>query len=261
MIYDTMFVCAMGPPGGSRQEIYHRFLRHFNLYSINNFSDDSVTKIFTNLALVGLKRNGFAADVMSTVTSLVNATLDVFKTASESLRPTPAKSHYLFNLRDFSRVIRGCAMIKKESVESKTAFTRLWVHEILRVFGDRLIDQSDRHWLFRQMRDTVQRIIRENFDVVFEHLPRDNDQINEVSLQNLIFGNFMDPDAIQEDKRYEEVSSMEEFKVVAMQSLDDYNTTHRNKMDIVLFRYALEHLARVCRILAIPGRNGLICLS
>ncbi|XP_015126095.2 dynein heavy chain 12, axonemal [Diachasma alloeum] len=258
LIYDTMFVCAMGPPGGSRQEIYHRFLRHFNLYSINNFSDDSVTKIFTNLALVGLKRNGFAADVMSTVVCLVNATLDVFKNASEFLRPTPAKSHYLFNLRDFSRVIRGCAMIKKESVESKTTFTRLWVHEILRVFGDRLIDQSDRQWLFRQMRDTVQRIIRENFEVVFEHLPKENDQINEVSLQNLIFGNFMDPDAIQEDKRYEEVASMEEFKMVATLSLEDYNTTHRNKMDIVLFRYALEHLARVCRILAIPGGSLLM---
>ncbi|OXU22263.1 hypothetical protein TSAR_003308 [Trichomalopsis sarcophagae] len=251
-VYDTMFICAMAPPGGSRQEIYPRFLRHFNLYEISEFSNDSIFRIFTNVSLVGLKRRGFASDVSTTVNSIVNATMSIFEGARAELRPTPAKSHYLFNLRDFARVITGCAMIRKESAETRDKFIRLWTHEILRVFGDRLIDSNDSKWLFVKIKDTVDKVLKESFDGIFGDLPKYSGKITEDSFQHLIFGNFMDTDALGDDRKYEEIVSMEQYHEVASLCLEEYNTTHKNKMDIVLFRYALEHLARICRILAIP---------
>lgn len=45
----------MGPPGGSRQDVYERFLRHFSIYAMNAFTDDSMTRIFTNVLSTGLK--------------------------------------------------------------------------------------------------------------------------------------------------------------------------------------------------------------
>nr|XP_033342927.1 dynein heavy chain 12, axonemal isoform X1 [Megalopta genalis]XP_033342928.1 dynein heavy chain 12, axonemal isoform X2 [Megalopta genalis] len=251
-VYDTMFVCAMAPPGGSRQEVYQRFLRHFNLFSISTFTEETIVRIFTNIAFIGLQRHGFTTAAMPWIIEIVNATMSIFQNARNQLRPTPTKSHYLFNLRDFSRVIIGCTMIREESVDSKAVFARLWVHEILRVFGDRLIDDEDRRWLFLKIKETVGSTLREQFDALLDYLPKFDGELNEKSLQSLIFGNFMDVDTIPSDRRYQEVLSMDEYLQVATSCLEDYNLTHRHKMDIVLFRYALEHLARTCRIMVIP---------
>lgn len=254
-VLDTIFVCAMAPPGGSRQEIYRRFLRHFNLFVVCEFARETLFRIFTNLAFVGLKRNGFTTGVMPIINDLVNATVRVYENAMQHLRPTPLKPHYLFNLRDFARVITGCTLLRKESVTNgaRTLFCRLWVHEVLRVFADRLLDHADRRWLLLTIRDTVDSTLRERFDAMFDHLPRGEEGvITEESLRGLIFVNFMDVEAVFEDRRYEEIPSMDEYRQVATTFLDEYNDTHRDKIDIVLFNYALEHLARVSRVLTIP---------
>ena len=39
----------MGPPGGGRNTVTLRFMRHFNIISMNPFNDESMTKIFTTL--------------------------------------------------------------------------------------------------------------------------------------------------------------------------------------------------------------------
>lgn len=252
-ISETMIVCAMGLPGGSRQEIYQRFLRHFNLFYVCEFSRDTLFRIFTNLAFVGLKQKGFTASVLPLVNNLVNATTRVFKSVSHHLRPTPLKPHYLFNIRDFMRVITGCALLRKESVNGiRIMFSRLWVHEVLRVFGDRLIDQFDRNWLFLTIKNTVDTIIKERFDIIFDHLPKFENKITEKTLNSLIFGYFSNIELVLEDRRYEEITSIQEYEEIVFLFLNEYNDTHRDKIDIILFRYALEHLARICRVLAIP---------
>ena len=62
----------------------------------------------------------------------------------EGFLPTPAKSHYLFNMRDISKVIQGVYMLDRFYCDSKDTVFRLWVHECLRVFHDRLINFEDR---------------------------------------------------------------------------------------------------------------------
>lgn len=78
---------------------------------------------------------------------LVNATLLVYKRIQEDLKPTPLKSHYTFNLRDVSKVICGICMIEKGALTNSDVAIRLWAHETVRVFGDRLINDKDRTWI------------------------------------------------------------------------------------------------------------------
>jgi hypothetical protein len=55
---------------------------------------------------------------------------------------------------------------------------RLWVHEALRVFYDRLTDDADRRWLYGQLRDCVQENFKENFDVSLDTLPTENGTVS-----------------------------------------------------------------------------------
>lgn len=71
-------------------------------------------------------------------------------------------------------MVRGCLLLKKESLSNKRTMIRLFVHELYRVFYDRLVDDKDRAWLFTLIGDIVKQHFKENFDTVFEHLRDDN---------------------------------------------------------------------------------------
>ena len=136
-LQDIQFLAAMGPPGGGRNPVTPRFIRHFNVVAMNTFNDETMVRIFSTLMTTFLRANDFAPDYFTAGNYIVSATMDIYKEAMKNLLPTPAKSHYVFNLRDFSRVILGICLVRKQEVTDKRVMTRLWVHEVMRVFYDR----------------------------------------------------------------------------------------------------------------------------
>ncbi|XP_058027873.1 dynein axonemal heavy chain 12 [Ahaetulla prasina] len=257
-LIDIQLMAAMGPPGGGRNPVTPRFLRHFNICTINAFSDETMVRIFSTVVSLYLRVNEFIPEYFTIGNQIVSGTMEVYKKAMANLLPTPAKSHYTFNLRDFSRVILGCLLIKKDSVVNKHTMIRLFVHEVFRVFYDRLVDDADRAWVFKLIKEIVKEHFKESFDAVFSHLRQGNAPISEEDLRNLLFGDYMNPDLEGEERIYYEIPSIQMFNDVVELCLDEYNQTHKTRMNLVIFRYVLEHLSRICRVLKQSGGNALL---
>ncbi len=159
----------MGPPGGSRNDITRRMTRHLNVISIDNFSHDTTTKIFGTI--VDWQFENYESAIKRAGKMMVQATLGVYDKTISSFLPTPTKSHYVFNLRDFARVIRGILLVSSDALgTSLEKFIRLWVHEVYRVFYDRLIDDADRELFFSIVKDCSQTYFKLSLEKVSPHL-------------------------------------------------------------------------------------------
>jgi len=106
LLQDVQFIGAMGPPGGGRNSVTNRYLRHFSVISVTAFDNDTLSTIFSALVDWWMKKAGFSPNVTKLAKPLVAASLEVYETIQKELLPTPTKSHYTFNLRDVSKVIQ-----------------------------------------------------------------------------------------------------------------------------------------------------------
>lgn len=54
--------------------------------------------------------------------------------------------------------VQGVLMVKPKEGFGRMEMVRLWTHESLRVFGDRLVDDPDREWFLRHLNEMVRTI-------------------------------------------------------------------------------------------------------
>eukprot|EP00497_Spongosphaera_streptacantha_P005639 TRINITY_DN715_c0_g1_i4.p1 TRINITY_DN715_c0_g1~~TRINITY_DN715_c0_g1_i4.p1 ORF type:complete len:577 (+),score=128.09 TRINITY_DN715_c0_g1_i4:96-1733(+) len=252
---DIQYVAAMGPPGGGRNPITDRFLRHMATCSITPFADETLELIFTTIMDWHLDKD-FTQGVKVLSQKLVQATLELYRTAIKNLLPTPAKSHYTFNLRDFSKIIQGVCMSKAAIYDTPDKFVRLWVHEAFRVFADRLIDDTDVGSFLEWTRDMTEKHFKLKFDQVFKRIDTNGDgEVNTPDeIRSLMFGFYMD----KKGQIYDEVQDLQEMRLRWEGFLEEFNQISRKPMKIVLFQYALEHASRIARVLRQPGGNVML---
>ncbi|EZA62718.1 Dynein heavy chain 7, axonemal [Ooceraea biroi] len=255
-LVDVQLMCAMWPPAGGL-DITPRFKRHFVTLAIDEFEDDVLITIFSRIAAWHFATRGFPEYFEPCIDYLVYGTLDVYRETRRYLLPTPAKSHYLFNVRDFSRVVQGVLLSTPETITDPMDVKRLWVHEVLRVYGDRLVDEADSKWLVEQLRKTIKERMEDDMDRLFEDLLDDpHGLLTDMQLRNLIYCDFHDP--IADRKLYMEIKDWDVLSEAVEEYLIEYNEISRTPMDLVLFRFAIEHLSRICRVMMQPRSHALL---
>jgi len=256
-IVDTTVLAAMGPPGGGRNHITPRLMRHFNLFCFAEFDDATLSRIFTAICYWHFGSKSFSSEVNGSVNAVVNATLSTYRAAMAQLLPTPKKSHYTFNLRDFSRNIQGMVMHKPHPDFDKSVLVRLWAHEALRVFGDRLVDDSDRQWFISHVEQMCVQHYSVNFKQTFKHVQNPDGDINYGSMRKVFFGDYM-PEERDDNAPYTEIKDLNELQERMEAYLAEYNGQSRSPMNLVLFMFAIEHVSRIARVLKMPGGNALL---
>ncbi|VDP74128.1 unnamed protein product [Echinostoma caproni] len=88
---------------------------------------------------------------------------------ARELLPTPAKSHYVFNLRDLSKCIQGLLQADTGVIREKKTFCRLFFHEAQRVFHDRLIDRTDKQFFNEMLAEMSSKYFSETREYAYSH--------------------------------------------------------------------------------------------
>ena len=86
---------------------------------------------------------------------LTEATIIFWEKIKAKMLPTPAQFHYLFNMRDLSRVFQGVMLPPDEVISSDAILIRLWKHECERVFRDKLTTNEDKAWVDKTIKALV----------------------------------------------------------------------------------------------------------
>lgn len=68
------------------------------------------------------------------------------------------------------------------TVPEPSILKRLWVHEVMRVYYDRLVEDSDRAWIVTFLKETMSKVFDTNFDELFKKLDFNNDGMLEHSV-------------------------------------------------------------------------------
>ncbi|XP_050552040.1 dynein axonemal heavy chain 1 isoform X3 [Spodoptera frugiperda] len=242
-LVDVGIVAAMGPPGGGRNPVTMRLMRHFHYISFTEMEYSSKYGIFDTI-LKSWTRNFDPTKAINLKEGpFLKASLDIFSALVEELLPTPTKSHYTFNLRDLSKVFQGILMMDPKSVTDVDDVIRLWYHEHQRVYQDRLVNDTDRRWFT----DLMHKKLRSEFNKEPDDLLAD---------RMMLFGDFMDLGA--DDRKYVEIVDKEELNYVLGHYLEEYNIATMAPLDLVLFEDAVAHLCRIARIMRQPMANALL---
>ncbi|OQR84958.1 dynein heavy chain [Achlya hypogyna] len=233
-LVDCQFVACMNPGAGSFC-INPRLQRHFVTFAIALPSPTSLVTIYQTFLDGHL--SDFNDDVRRLSSSLLKAAFALHSQVATTFRKTAANFHYEFNLRHLSSVFQGILLSKPATFEDPAKMVLLWIHESARVYSDRLVSQAD---------------VTKYTNILQNHAKK---SFPSISLQKYFATEHADPILFcpsatdGPDVDYEQITTYMELKQKAEDALTEYNAV-LPKMDLVLFKDALEHVARVVRIIA-----------
>ena len=157
---DLQYLAAMQHPGSGKNDIPNRLKRNFFIFNLVLPSITSINDIYGQMLDGRFTAGaGFDAPTLDSVGKLTDATIQLWRVMKAKMLPTPAKFHYVFNMRDLSRVFQGILLTPKESIltgglraeEGKlegfcpqNMLVGLWKHECDRVFCDKLANDIDK---------------------------------------------------------------------------------------------------------------------
>jgi dynein heavy chain len=126
-----------------------RFVALFNVFNLTVPTAEVLNSIYSSIIVT--RYRDFTDSVKGGVAKITECMLKLYNIVVEKMPPTPSKFHYIFNLRDLSRVYEGLCNASVDEITSQNGFVRLWRNECDRVFCDRLTTADDQSTYLDQM--------------------------------------------------------------------------------------------------------------
>ncbi|XP_062596702.1 dynein axonemal heavy chain 5-like, partial [Saccostrea cucullata] len=255
-IVDMQFIAAMIHPGGGRNDIPQRLKRQFSIFNCTLPSNNSIDKIFGIIGCGYFCSSRFNPEVCDIVKKIVPATRILWQMTKVKMLPTPAKFHYIFNLRDLSRIWEGMLKIKGEECEDQLMVLGLFKHECTRVISDRFTNADDKAWFEKSLNVVINDHIDASLVDTCHPEPYFVDFLRDAPEPT---GEESDDAALEAPKIYEQISSYETLNDKLLTYMEQYNELVRGAhMDLVFFKDAMVHLIKISRIIGTPRGNALL---
>ena len=71
-----------------------------------------------------------------------------------------------------------------------------YILQVYRVYYDRLVDETDRQWLFDLLQSMVKKHFKEDYQSLFKHLATSGGKVVDDNMRSLLFGDYVNPDAV-----------------------------------------------------------------
>ena len=218
------FVGACNPPTDpGRVPLTHRFMRHAPLIMVDHPCDTSLIQIYGTFSRAMLKiipaLRGFSEP-------LTSAMVELYLESQKRFTPD-VQAHYIYSPRELTRWVRGIfEAIKTLEALSVEGLVRIWAHEALRLFQDRLVQESERRWTD----DMIDMIAVKNFPTI---------NSEEVLRRPILFSNWLSQQYLPIKQLQLREFVKARLKIFYEEELD---------VPLVLFNDVLEHVLRIDRV-------------
>ncbi|OZJ04271.1 hypothetical protein BZG36_02479 [Bifiguratus adelaidae] len=228
------FVGACNPPTDpGRVPLSHRFLRQAPLVMVDYPGRTSLTQIYSTFNRALLK---VVPPLRGYAEPLTEAMVE-FYLASQAHFTVETQAHYVYSPRELTRWVRGIfEAIRPLEMLSVEGLVRVWAHEALRLFQDRLVTEEERRWTDELVDSIAQ-----------QHFPTINHQ--EALARPILFSNWLSKNYVPVDREILRDYAKARLKVFYEEELD---------VQLVLFNDVLDHVLRIDRVFRQPQGHLLL---
>lgn len=232
------FVGACNPPTDpGRVPLSHRFLRHAPLVMVDYPGEISLKQIYGTYSRAMLK---VVPNLVNYAEPLTDAMVSFYLTSQKRFT-SDNQAHYVYSPRELTRWVRGIyEAIKPLEILSVEGLVRVWAHEALRLFQDRLVSEDEKVWTDENIDMTAMQC--------FPTVNRD-----EALSRPILFSNWTSKNYVSVEREALREYIKARLRVFHEEELD---------VQLVLFNDVLDHVLRIDRVFRqIQGHLLLIGVS